>query len=145
MRPETAAPTIRLADYTPPPHLVDRVDLIFRLDRRDRGHRPLGLRPNPGPRETGRPISGSTEAASNCGPRGSTARQSESALTRTPEGLRIAAAALPDGAFLWEAETVIAPAANTALEGLYMSKGMYCTQCEAHGFARSPISPTAPT
>ncbi|MFZ5698584.1 MAG: aminopeptidase N [Pseudomonadota bacterium] len=30
----------------------------------------------------------------------------------------------------------IDPAANTALEGLYVSHGMYCTQCEAEGFRR---------
>lgn len=28
------------------------------------------------------------------------------------------------------------PSANTALEGLYMSAGCYCTQCEAEGFRR---------
>jgi len=33
-------------------------------------------------------------------------------------------------------ENDIDPAANTALEGLYISKGMYCTQCEAEGFRR---------
>ncbi len=30
----------------------------------------------------------------------------------------------------------IDPGRNTALEGLYISKGMYCTQCEAEGFRR---------
>lgn len=30
----------------------------------------------------------------------------------------------------------IDPAKNTALEGLYVSNGMYCTQCEAQGFRR---------
>lgn len=30
----------------------------------------------------------------------------------------------------------IDPGSNTALEGLYISKGMYCTQCEAEGFRR---------
>ncbi len=30
----------------------------------------------------------------------------------------------------------INPAQNTALEGLYISNGMYCTQCEAEGFRR---------
>ncbi len=30
----------------------------------------------------------------------------------------------------------IDPSRNTALEGLYISKGMYCTQCEAEGFRR---------
>ncbi|MCF8473795.1 MAG: aminopeptidase N [Emcibacter sp.] len=33
-------------------------------------------------------------------------------------------------------ENDINPALNTALEGLYISKGMYCTQCEAEGFRR---------
>ena len=32
--------------------------------------------------------------------------------------------------------TVVDPAANTALEGLYRSSGTYCTQCEAEGFRR---------
>ncbi|MCP1367608.1 aminopeptidase N, partial [Halomonas sp. BBD48] len=31
---------------------------------------------------------------------------------------------------------VIDPQANTALEGLYLSNGMFCTQCEAEGFRR---------
>ena len=33
-------------------------------------------------------------------------------------------------------ENDIDPASNTALEGLYMSNGMFCTQCEAQGFRR---------
>ncbi|MDX1810980.1 MAG: aminopeptidase N, partial [Gammaproteobacteria bacterium] len=32
--------------------------------------------------------------------------------------------------------TEITPQNNTALEGLYKSSGMYCTQCEAEGFRR---------
>ena len=32
--------------------------------------------------------------------------------------------------------TEIAPASNTSLEGLYVSKGIFCTQCEAEGFRR---------
>ena len=32
--------------------------------------------------------------------------------------------------------TVIKPQENTALEGLYKSSGMFCTQCEAEGFRR---------
>jgi aminopeptidase N len=38
--------------------------------------------------------------------------------------------------FALEIVTEISPAANTALEGLYTSKGMFCTQCEAEGFRR---------
>lgn len=42
---------------------------------------------------------------------------------------------VPDNALL-EIVTRIYPAQNTALEGLYRSGGMYCTQCEAEGFRR---------
>jgi aminopeptidase N len=38
--------------------------------------------------------------------------------------------------FTLEIVTEIAPAANTALEGLYVAKGIFCTQCEAEGFRR---------
>jgi aminopeptidase N len=40
----------------------------------------------------------------------------------------------PPDAFTLDIITEIAPAANTALEGLYMSNGIYCTQCEPEGF-----------
>jgi aminopeptidase N len=51
---------------------------------------------------------------------------------------------VPDGAFIWEAEVEIAPVKNTALEGLYMSNGMYCTQCEAEGFRKITYYPDRP-
>lgn len=35
-----------------------------------------------------------------------------------------------------ELEIELNPTANTALEGLYLSNGAYCTQCEAEGFRR---------
>ncbi len=38
--------------------------------------------------------------------------------------------------FTLEVVTEISPANNTALEGLYVSKGIFCTQCEAEGFRR---------
>ncbi len=38
--------------------------------------------------------------------------------------------------FTLEIETEINPSANTALMGLYLSSGNYCTQCEAEGFRR---------
>jgi aminopeptidase N len=60
------------------------------------------------------------------------------------EGLTIAAADLPEGAFMLEIEVEISPETNTALEGLYMSKGMYCTQCEAEGFRKITYYPDRP-
>ena len=51
---------------------------------------------------------------------------------------------VPDGEFVFEAEVEIDPAANTSLEGLYMSNGMYCTQCEAEGFRKITYFPDRP-
>ncbi len=59
----------------------------------------------------------------------------------TEEGLTVT---VPSGAFLWEAEVEIDPKGNTALEGLYMSNGMYCTQCEAEGFRKITYYPDRP-
>jgi aminopeptidase N len=50
----------------------------------------------------------------------------------------------PPERFTLTTETVIAPASNTALEGLYMSSGKYCTQCEAQGFRRVTFYPDRP-
>jgi len=44
-------------------------------------------------------------------------------------------AKVPDR-FTLEIVSEISPAANTALEGLYQSAGMFCTQCEPEGFRR---------
>ncbi|MEM6760829.1 MAG: aminopeptidase N [Pseudomonadota bacterium] len=52
--------------------------------------------------------------------------------------------AVPNVPFTWEAEVQIDPAANTALEGLYLSNGMYCTQCEAEGFRKITYYPDRP-
>ena len=38
----------------------------------------------------------------------------------------------------------IAPEKNTALEGLYKSRAMYCTQCEAEGFRKITYHPDRP-
>lgn len=39
-------------------------------------------------------------------------------------------------AFTLTIENIINPKANTALEGLFLSKGLLCTQCEAEGFRK---------
>ena len=43
-----------------------------------------------------------------------------------------------------EIDTLIHPAANTQLMGLYASNGMLCTQCEAEGFRRITFHPDRP-
>ncbi|NND50113.1 MAG: aminopeptidase N, partial [Rhizobiales bacterium] len=51
---------------------------------------------------------------------------------------------LPAGPFTLEIDTTVAPAANRALTGLYLSNGVYCTQCEAEGFRRITYHPDRP-
>ena len=46
--------------------------------------------------------------------------------------------------FELEVHTRIAPESNTSLEGLYLSNGMYCTQCEAEGFRKITYYPDRP-
>jgi len=65
-------------------------------------------------------------------------------LPREGEALTIPAGLLPDGPFTFEAEVAIDPEANTALEGLYLSNGMFCTQCEAEGFRHITWYPDRP-
>ncbi|WP_169308732.1 aminopeptidase N [Paracoccus gahaiensis] len=65
-------------------------------------------------------------------------------VTRTDERLTIAAAALPRAPFILETEVAIDPEANTAFEGLYLSGGIFCTQCEAEGFRHITFYPDRP-
>lgn len=51
---------------------------------------------------------------------------------------------LPGDAHEVGIETLIDPAANTQLSGLYASNGLLCTQCEAEGFRRITFFPDRP-
>jgi aminopeptidase N len=53
---------------------------------------------------------------------------------------------IPDApdAFTLETEVEIDPDANKALDGLYMSAGRFCTQCEAEGFRKITFWPDRP-
>ena len=46
--------------------------------------------------------------------------------------------------FTLQITTEINPAANTALEGLYLANNVFCTQCEAEGFRRIMFYPDRP-
>ncbi|SNR49651.1 aminopeptidase N [Paracoccus sediminis] len=67
-----------------------------------------------------------------------------SRIIRREETLTISAAALPPHPFLLETAVQIDPSANTAFEGLYISNGMFCTQCEAEGFRHITFYPDRP-
>lgn len=132
-----AAPrAIRLADYRPPAYLVEDVKLTFRLDpKATRVLSAIRFRRNPD--GDGGPLRLDGEGLRLIRAAIDGAEVTPKVL---PEGLEIEA---PDD-FLWECEVEIAPEGNTALEGLYMSKGMYCTQCEAQGFRKITYYPDRP-
>ncbi len=137
-----AAPKpVLLADYQPFTHVIEGVRLGFHLS-------PLATRvtanirfsPNsarPGRHDLRLDGEGVRLVSLACDGR---------TLSAVPDatGLTIPAADLPDGAFDLTTEVEIAPEANTALEGLYMSRGMFCTQCEAEGFRKITFYPDRP-
>src|SRR5262249_33144144 len=57
---------------------------------------------------------------------------------------RLTIAQPPPRRFKLEIVTVIDPASNTELSGLYRSGEIYCTQCEAEGFRRITYFPDRP-
>ena len=133
--------TVRLQDYRPPDHLVERVDLRFDI-RADhtRVRARLTLRRNPRGRR-GAPLVLHGEALDLRGLwldgrplAASRYRQDEGGLTlhRFP------------GRAVLEVETWLRPQDNTALEGLYVSGPILCTQCEAEGFRRITFYPDRP-
>ncbi|SFG16558.1 aminopeptidase N [Palleronia marisminoris] len=132
-----AAPrAIKLADYRPPAYLVEDVKLTFRLDpKATRVLSAIRFRRNP--EGDGGPLRLDGEGLRLIRAAIDGAEVTPKVL---PEELEIEA---PDD-FLWECEVEIAPEDNTALEGLYMSKGMYCTQCEAQGFRKITYYPDRP-
>ncbi len=60
----------------------------------------------------------------------------QSLLQEAENGLTLTRDQLPNRPFEWRSEVEINPQSNSSLDGLYMSKGMYCTQCEPEGFRR---------
>ncbi|MFQ6548316.1 aminopeptidase N [Aestuariibius sp. 2305UL40-4] len=134
---DAAPQRIHLADYRPPSHLVEDVHLTFQLDpKATRVTSRIRFKPNPDSEETGFRLHGE----------GLTLISAKIDGTRVdPEmvedGLVVAA---PNDAFTWEAVVEINPEDNKALEGLYLSNGMYCTQCEAQGFRRITYYPDRP-
>ncbi|WP_420325674.1 aminopeptidase N [Mameliella sp.] len=134
---DAAPKTIYLKDYTPFGWQVSDVHLTFRLaPKSTRVISKIHFAPNPEARAQDFFLHGEDLKLIRA-----TIDGVEVTPEVTPEGLRCA---VPEGPFLWEAEVEIAPEDNTALEGLYMSSGMYCTQCEAEGFRKITYYPDRP-
>ena len=133
---DAAPQAIRLHDYRPFGYHVEEVHLTFRLDPdATRVISRIRFRPNrdaPGPfwlDGEGLDLKWARIDGAAVSP-----EMTETGLSCT----------VPDAPFTWEAEVEIAPAANTALEGLYLSNAMFCTQCEAEGFRRITYYPDRP-
>ena len=134
MKPEAPRP-VHLKDYRPPAYLIDTVDLDIALHAtRTSVRAKLHVRPNPaaGAKPGSLVLDGEgldleeVRVAGETLPPG--AYQVEPGSLTLPQ--------VPAGAFELQLITTCNPEENKALQGLYLSRGVYCTQCEAQGFRR---------
>ena len=123
---------IHLKDYTPPDFLIEQVDLVFDIHPGEtRVTSTVTLFRNPAG------FSPSAALKMDMGaydidavildghPLAAAALQADGKQFTVPD--------VPDR-FTLEIRNRIIPETNTRLEGLYLSRGIYCTQCEAEGF-----------
>lgn len=129
-----APKAIFLKDYNPPEYLIDKADLRFDLqDDRTLVFARLDIRRNPVSPATGKGLylHGEGLELRSLSIDGHPLEAERYAVDM--EGLRIER--VPER-FILESEVCIKPQENTALEGLYKSGTMFCTQCEAEGFRK---------
>lgn len=134
MKTDTPRP-IYLRDYRPPNFLIKSVNLDFKLEATATKVRSrLKIRPNPQSRVQ-RPaliLDGENLKLDAVLLDGRELARSEYRLSKTaltiPEP--------PEKAFTLEIHTTLDPSTNKSLQGLYVSRGVFCTQCEAQGFRR---------
>ena len=137
--PEAPPPVIRRDDYRPPEWLVPEVALDFALSIDEtRVSASLHVRRNPaGAGSRTLRLNGDGIAARTVlvdGKASNDWRMDGSDLLID----------LPGEAHVVAVETLVNPAANSQLMGLYASGGMLCTQCEAEGFRRITFFPDRP-
>ncbi|MBK1723166.1 aminopeptidase N [Thiocystis violacea] len=121
-------------DYQPPEFLIDRVDLRFDLDPElTKVEATLALRRNPAATRGGGDLRlhGEQLDLEWVAINGAALTPAEYAVDQESLTLH----RVPDH-FTLETRVRIHPSLNTALEGLYQSGDMLCTQCEAEGFRR---------
>ena len=133
--------TVRLADYRPAPQVLDRTDLTVHLgaDATEVEAR-LAFRPNPGVAPAPLRLEGVGLELIELRLDGRLLHDGDYQLV--DGGLRIAAP--PAEPFVLESRVRIHPETNTTLEGLYVSGGLFTTQCEAEGFRRITFHPDRP-
>jgi len=118
---------IHLADYQAPQFRIETVHLIFRLEpeaTRVIAKLAIARRSGDGPLV----LAGEAQKLL-------AVRLDGAPVEYLSDAKSLTIARVPDR-FTLEIESEINPAANTALEGLFLSNGMFCTQCEPEGFRR---------
>ncbi len=133
--PDTPPQATRLADYRPPDFLVETVDLVFDLgaaETRVASH--LTVRRNPAAATPGAPLRLDGDELELVALALDGRPLAADEYRREPDGALV----VPEvpGSFALDIETRIIPERNTALSGLYVSGGNFCTQCEPEGFRR---------
>ncbi|HEC15999.1 MAG TPA: aminopeptidase N [Sedimenticola sp.] len=132
--PHDTPKTIYLRDYRPPEFLIDRVELRFDLGEEETlVHSKLGMRRNPAADAGDGCLHLHGEQLELVSIKLDGKDLGEDAYELDDEGLTLHQ---PPGHFVLESIARIRPQENTALEGLYKSGAMFCTQCEAEGFRR---------
>jgi aminopeptidase N len=126
---DAEAVTVHLSDYAPPPYQVDEISIVFTLEpeativaARSRVRRTAS-------ESAPLILNGVRLELLSIGIDGRTLEAGDYRIE--PEHLVIEQ---PPKDFDLDIITRINPQANTHLEGLYMSGGRFCTQCEAEGF-----------
>jgi aminopeptidase N len=138
MRIDSPQP-VKLADYQPPDYLVDDIRLDFALaPSATRVKARLHVRRNG---EHRRPLKLDGERLKLISAAIDGRALAPDAYELDAE--RLAIAETP-AAFVLETEVEIDPDGNKALEGLYMSAGRFCTQCEPEGFRKITYFPDRP-
>jgi aminopeptidase N len=137
---EATPRTIRREDYTPPPYFVEHADLGFELgDPVTRVEVRLSLRRNPALPPGPLVLDGQELELKRVAVDGRELAPHEYTLTEDHLDLGI----LPERCTV-ETSVEIRPGENTSLEGLYLSSGNFCTQCEAEGFRKITFCPDRP-
>ncbi len=141
---------VRLADYRPAPYLLERTDLTVRLFAdHAQVEAFLAFRPNPGAPSA--PGDGA-EAPAPLELLGVELELEAIQLDSAPlppaayqrETTRLLLLEPPQRPFVLHTRVRLHPETNTTLEGLYVSGGLFTTQCEAVGFRRITFHPDRP-
>ena len=132
--------TICRSDYQPPSHRIERIELTFELEESTTRISSRFWAHPENPSTTALFLHGEDLELEDLRLDGLPLPPSR--WHKTDEGLQLDA--LPPGRFQLDIVTRVNPKNNSALEGLYLSDGFFCTQCEAEGFRKMTYFPDRP-